>query len=248
MTLFRSIGEQFPGAHNEENKYRLQLAGLGYGGPSAVPVYYGIKFTSALLSSALVGLALVLVKGNMAGFVPALCGAGFGFLLPDRVLQARIRARTRRIRSGIPPALDVLLLGLESGQSLDHAIEYASRSLKSTHPDLSWELGHAYLDLRTRARADAFRNLAARNAEPELRKLSNLLIDSDRFGTSLGPALRTHARYLRVRFRQQAQERARKVGVKLIFPIFLLIFPSVLLVTLVPACLMMFQQLRLLLA
>jgi tight adherence protein C len=73
--------------------------------------------------------------------------------------------------------------------------------------------------------------------------LANLLVDSDRFGASIGPALRSHAKYLRTRFRQQAQERARKVGVKLIFPVFFLIFPSVLLVTLGPACIMMYQQL-----
>jgi tight adherence protein C len=96
-------------------------------------------------------------------------------------------------------------------------------------------------------RADAFRNLAIRTGEPELRKLSNLLIDSDRFGSSLAPALKTHAKYLRTRFRQQAQEAARKVGVKLIFPVFFLIFPSVLLVTLGPACIMMYTQLQVLL-
>jgi len=101
------------------------------------------------------------------------------------------------------------------------------------------------MELRTgSSRADSFRALGARNKEPELRKLANLLVDSDRFGVSIGPALRSHAKYLRTRFRQQAQEKARKVGVKLIFPVFFLIFPSVLLVTLGPACIMMFQQLK----
>ena len=102
-----------------------------------------------------------------------------------------------------------------------------------------------YLELKTSSsRANAFRSLGLRNKEPELRRLANLLIDSDRFGVSLAPALRTHAKYLRLRFRQQAQESARKVGVKLVFPVFFLIFPSVLLVTLGPACMMMFQQLK----
>ena len=77
-----------------------------------------------------------------------------------------------------------------------------------------------------------------------MKKFAHVLMDTDRFGSALGPALRSHARYLRTRFRQQAQERARKVGVKLIFPVFFLIFPSVLLVTLGPACMMMFQQLK----
>ena len=138
-----------------------------------------------------------------------------------------------------------MVLAMEAGQALDQSIADASRGLKRTYPDLSGELAQLYMELRTGGtRADSFRALAARNKEPELRKLSNLLIDSDRFGVSIGPALRSHAKYLRTRFRQLAQEKARKVGVKLIFPVFFLIFPSVLLVTLGPACMMMYQQLK----
>ena len=90
--------------------------------------------------------------------------------------------------------------------------------------------------------------MGARNQDSELRKLANLLVDSDRFGVSIGPALRTHAKYLRTRFRQQAQEKARKVGVKLIFPVFFLIFPSVILVTLGPAVILLFTQMKALMA
>ena len=246
--LFRSIGEQFPAAHKEGNKYRLQLARLGYRWPSAVAVFYGIKCTSALLISAFLTLAILLGTHHTAGILPVVCAAGFGFLFPDRVLAARIRAREKRLRSGIPSALDVMVLGLEAGQSLDQTLEHTSRAIEKTHPDLSSELGHVCLEIRAReSRAEALRNLAERNAEPELRKLSNLLIDADRFGSSLAPALRTHSKYLRLRFRQQAQEAARKVGVKLVFPIFLLIFPSVLLITLGPALILMYQQLQVLL-
>jgi tight adherence protein C len=174
-----------------------------------------------------------------------ICGLGIGFLLPDRVLSSRVQARAQRLRSAIPPALDLMVLAMEAGQAIDQSVADASRGLKRTHPDLSAEFALLYMELRTGGtRADAFRGLASRNKEPELRKLSNLLIDSDRFGVSIGPALRTHSKYLRTRFRQQAQEKARKVGVKLIFPVFFLIFPSVLLVTLGPACIMMFQQLK----
>lgn len=245
--LFRSVGEKFPSAGRKENRYRKLLARLGYRRPPAVPVFYGIKCASALLIAALLALTLLLIHRESSALAVLLCGSAFGFLLPDRVLASRIRARSQRLRSGLPPALDLMVLGLEAGQSLDQTLDYTSRALKTTHPDLSSELGQAHLELRARdARVEALRNLADRTGEPELRKLSNLLIDSDRFGTSLGPALRTHAKYLRVRFRQQAQETARKIGVKLIFPIFLLIFPSVLMVTLGPACIMMYQQLAVL--
>ncbi len=244
--LFQSIGENFPAAKNEQNPYRMRLSAAGYRWPSALPIFYGIKCGSALFFAGLFGiLALVFEQDPSVAPLPMICGLGIGFLLPDRVLSSRVRARAQRLRSAVPPALDLMVLAMEAGQALDQSIADASRGLKRTHPDLSGEFAQLYMELRTGGtRADSFRALAARNKEPELRKLSNLLIDSDRFGVSIGPALRSHAKYLRTRFRQQAQEKARKVGVKLIFPVFFLIFPSVLLVTLGPACIMMYQQLK----
>ena len=244
--LFRSIGENFPAAKDQQNPYRVRLASAGYRWPSALPVFYGIKCGSALFVAGLLGTGTFIYRGDASTtLVPIICGLGIGFMLPDRVLTSRIRARRQRLRSAIPAALDLIVLGIEAGQSLDQSIADASRGLKRTHPDLSGELAQLFLELRaSTSRADSFRNFGARTKEPELRKLANLLIDSDRFGTSLAPAVRTHAKYLRTRFRQQAQEAARKVGVKLIFPGFFLIFPSVLLVTLGPACMLMFQQLK----
>ncbi len=244
--LFRSIGENFPAAKDEQNPYRVRLASAGYRWPSALPVFYGIKCGSALFVAGLLGTATLIYRGEAsATLVPIICGLGIGFMMPDRVLTSRIRARRQRLRSAIPAALDLMVLGIEAGQSLDQSIADASRGLKRTNPDLSGELAQLFLELRaSTSRADSFRNFGVRTKEPELRKLANLLIDSDRFGVSLGPAVRTHAKYLRTRFRQQAQEAARKVGVKLIFPVFFLIFPSVLLVTLGPACMLMFEQLK----
>ncbi len=244
--LFQSIGENFPAAKNEQNPYRMRLTAAGYRWPTALPIFYGIKCGSALFIAGLFGiLALLYQHDPSITPLPMICGLGLGFLLPDRVLSSHVRARSQRLRSAIPPALDLMVLAMEAGQALDQSIADASRGLKRTYPDLSGELAQLYMELRTGGtRVDSFRALAARNKEPELRKLSNLLIDSDRFGVSIGPALRSHARYLRTRSRQLAQEKARKVGVKLIFPVFFLIFPSVLLVTLGPACIMLYRQLK----
>ena len=245
LDLFRSIGENFPGARDDSNPYRKRLLAAGYGWPSALAVFYGIKCASAFFFAGILGIVTIVYRGDPSVTpLPMLCGLGLGFLLPDRVLSSRARARAQRLRSALPPALDLMVLGLEAGQSLDQSIADASRGLKRTHPDLSAELAQLFLELRTGNRAESLRNFGARSKEPELRKLANLLVDSDRFGASVGPALRSHARYLRMRFRQQAQERARKVAVKLIFPVFFLIFPSVLLVTLGPACMLMYQQLK----
>jgi tight adherence protein C len=138
-----------------------------------------------------------------------------------------------------------MVLAIEAGQGLDAAILDTSRGLRTAHPDLAAEFSLLQHELKANtSRADALRSFATRTKDLEIRKFVNLLIDTDRFGTSLGPALKTHARYLRIRFRQIAQDKARKVGVKLIFPVFFLIFPSVILVTLGPAVILIFTQMK----
>jgi tight adherence protein C len=241
---FQRFGEHVPAAQAASHPLRNLLLSAGYRNPAAPQVFQGIRSASALLfgvAGALV--ALVNHVDFFAGLIATACAAGFGFELPQFVLKRRIAVRRRRIRRAIPAALDLLVLSLEAGQSLNQAVVDTSLELRQVHPDLSAELWQVQLELRAgMSRADALRELGARSGDPELRKLSNVLVDSERFGTSLGPALRTHAKYLRNRMRQTAQESARKVTVKLIFPVFFLIFPSVLLVTLAPAVLHMMKS------
>jgi tight adherence protein C len=246
--IFRLIGEAMPGGPEKANAARQKLITAGYRWPSAVSVFLGIKCASAVMLAAAGVWATVTFRPDadlMQMILPAICGIGFGFLLPERVLDRLAQKRVERLRRGLPAALDLMVLAIEAGQGLDAAILDTSRGLRATHPDLAAEFTQLQLELRANAmRADALRNFAQRSKDLELRKFVNLLIDTDRFGTSLGPALKTHARYLRIRFRQIAQERARKVGVKLIFPVFFLIFPSVILVTLGPAVILIFTQMQ----
>jgi tight adherence protein C len=237
----RRVGETVPSGKVEASATRSLLISAGYRYPSAVPILSGIKFAMALtLAAGMAGAAALNNSDWSAGLIVAICGAGFGFVFPEFILKRMIRARVVRIRRGIPVALDLLTLSVEAGQALNQALVETSLELREAHPDLSEELAQVNLELRAgKSRAEALMQLGARSGEPELKKLSSLLIDSDRFGTSLGPAMRTHAKYLRTRMRQQAQEAARKVSTKLIFPVFFLIFPSVLLVTLGPAVLHM---------
>jgi len=241
---FRRVGETLPGAKAPSNPVRTLLMAAGYRYPTALPVFYGIRGAAALLcSSAVVIYAAVTSADGLSTLIAVGCAGGFGFMLPEFLLKRMITGRRKRIRRAIPAALDLLVLSIESGQSLNQAVVDTSAELRHVHPDLSAELSQVHLELRAgKSRAAALRELGMRNGDPELKKLSSLLVDSDRFGTSLGPALRTHAKYLRTRMRQQAQESARKVTVKLIFPVFFLIFPSVLLVTLGPAVLHMMKS------
>ncbi|MCW5977223.1 MAG: type II secretion system F family protein [Bryobacteraceae bacterium] len=243
---FNRIGEAIPNPVAEQATLRKRLLLAGYRWPSAVTMFHGIRVASGLALAGIVGWTVLLAHGEtVSTLIPVLCGAGFGYLLPDRALEARIRARARRIRRGIPPALDLLVLALEAGQSLDQSLHEVAKALGMAYPDLCEEFLFARLEMRAgKSRQEALRHLAARSPDAELGKLTALLIDAERFGTSLGPALRTHSRYLRTRNRHRAQEAARKLGAKLVLPVFFLIFPVVLLVTLGPAVIQFRESLK----
>jgi tight adherence protein C len=241
----RMIGEALP-TNKNHGEVRKDLMAAGYRWSSAVPVFMGIKVASALLLGVAGAWAGMAGKSDMqSAALTGMCGLGFGYLLPDRVLTRLAQHRVAQLRRGLPAALDLMVLAIEAGQGLDSAILETSRGLRVTHPELASEFTQLQLELKANTtRADALKNFASRSRDIEVRKFANLLIDTDRFGTSLGPALKTHARYLRIRFRQAAQEKARKVAVKLIFPVFFLIFPSVMLVTLGPAAIMLMTQMK----
>ncbi len=237
------IGELAPSTARDGDQLRRKLIAAGYRAPSAVTRFRGIRFGGILVFS-LLSLLVATVSGGSV-VVAGLCGAGIAYLVPDRIIDILVKRRQRRLRAALPAALDLLVLGVEAGQAIDTAILETSRGLRATYRDLSDKLNILSVELRTAAsRAESLRAMAERNGEAELKKLANLFVDTDRFGTSLAPALRNHARYLRIRMRQQAQEAARKVGVKLIFPVFFLIFPSVILVTLGPAVMLITSQLK----
>jgi tight adherence protein C len=242
----RSLGEAVPSNSTKEDPIRGRLRSAGYRSPEAVATFNGITYASAAMLGLIIGGAVLFSQESLsAAFLAAVCSAGFGYLLPKRVLDSQLSNRSHRLVDGLPTALDLLVLSVESGQALDQSIFDASREIRRAYPDLADELMTVSLSLRASAsREQVFRDFAGRSKEAEFKKLANLLIDSDRFGSSLGPTLRTHARYLRIRRRQLAQEKARKISVKLVFPIFFLIFPSVLLVTLGPAMLQMIAVLK----
>lgn len=246
VDVFRMMGEALPAWAAKTSELRHALAAAGYRWPSAVSVLLGIKCATALMLAAVGAWAAVTFGEQASGaLLPALCGLAFGYMIPDRVLSRLALRRAGMLRRGLPAALDLMVLAVEAGQALDASILDTSHSLRLSYPDLASEFTQLYLELRANtSREEALRNFARRTRDSEIQKFAALMIDTDRFGTSLGPALRVHARYLRTRFRQGAQEKARKVGVKLIFPVFFLIFPSVILVTLGPAVLLIMSQMK----
>jgi tight adherence protein C len=163
-------------------------------------------------------------------------GAVMGYLGPSFLLRQRVARRQKEIQNGLADALDLLVLCLEAGSSLDQAIVKASDELGVAYPALGDQLRIMTTEMRAgKARLDAFRGFAERTRVDDVRALVSMLVQTDRFGTSIAQALRTHAETCRTKRRQRAEERAQKVGVKLVFPLVFCLFPALYVVMLGPA-------------
>jgi tight adherence protein C len=239
------LGEKVPLSPEDSSFTRKELAAAGYRNDNAVAVFVSIRITFVAVVTILAfAFHSQLVANDLLGLV-LVGGAAVGsYFLVGFGLDHVVDARRERIRLSLPDALDLLVVCVEAGQGIDQAIRVVSRELQQTHKDLSDELALASLEMQAgNTRAQALSHTAERTGEAEMKKLVSVLIQTDRFGTSVGEALRTHAEYLRVRRSQEAEERAGKVGVKLIFPIFFGIMPSIMIVSAGPGMLMLFRQL-----
>lgn len=243
--LLRQLGAQMPSSAAETATLRLQLVRAGFRSETAPPVFYGIRILTTL---GMLGVSLML-QPNMPPNPPMrmallLFGTAVGWILPRFVVEKKIAKRHEILRLSLPDMLDLLVVSVEAGLGLDQAMQHVGKELALSHPQLSEEMSQVIYEMRAgKRRSEALRNLAERTGEPELRKLVAILVQNDRFGTSMGESLRTHSDFLRVKRRQDAEERAGKVGVKLVFPIFFFILPSMLIVAAGPGILQIFKQL-----
>jgi tight adherence protein C len=219
-----------------------RLTRAGYRNESAVMIFYGCKVLVPL------GLCLVALVTNLASlspfFVYASC-LGLGFLAPDFWLGKMISNRQKKMERGLPDVLDLLVICIEAGLSLDQATARTAEELKTAQPELCDEFGVLVLEQRAgRARSDAWKHLAERTAVESLRNLVSVLVQSEQFGTSVAKTLRQHADTLRAQRIQHVEEMAAKTTVKLVFPLVFFIFPALFLVVLGPAVLMMMDSFK----
>jgi tight adherence protein C len=245
VKIFQLIGEHVPISPQDVSLRRRFLIAAGFRSDLAVRVFYGIKVVLCITL-----FAAAFVFRNQVSTVPMMRimlligGAGMGFFIPNIMLEKMMDKRQERLRLSLPDALDLLVVSVEAGLGLDQAMLNVSRELITAHKELSEELRMVMLEMRAgKRRIDALRNLAERTGEAELRKLVAILVQTDRFGTSIADSLRTHSDFMRVRRKQQAEERAGKVGVKLVFPIFFFILPAMLIVAAGPGILQLFKHL-----
>ena len=208
-------------------------------------MFYAIRIVSTLVMMVLGLMMQAKMPPNPAMTVALVVfGCAAGWVLPRSFLARKVTARQETLRLSLPDALDLLVVSVEAGLGLDQAIQHVARELHGSHPELSEELQLVMLEMRAgKRRQDALRNFGERTGEAEIRKLVAILVQNDRFGTSMGESLRTHSDFLRTRRKQDAEERAGKVGVKLVFPIFFFILPSMLIVAAGPGILQIFKYL-----
>ncbi len=243
--VFEPLSKLIPKSSKEVGNTAKKLIQAGYRSRSAATIFYGIKVIVIIAC----GLILF-VSGQFVSFTTenlllslGACLAA-GFVLPDFILSRRVSARQEKIQLALPDALDLLVVCVEAGLGLDQAILKTSEELRVTHPEICEELNLVNLELRTgKPRRDALRNLADRTGVEDVSGLVSMLIQTDRFGTSIAQSLRVHSDALRTKRRQRAEEKAHKVSVKLVFPLVFLIFPSMFVVILGPGVIKIMQEL-----
>ena len=243
--LLESIGRLLPYSPKDIAAMKNELGSAGFRAGYAAYAFLGIKVLTcvALLVTATLLRHSVTSNPLSLMLIPVAAAVG-GFLLPGLILGKLVNARREAIRLALPDVLDLLVISTEAGCALDKAILNVSREFKNFHPAISEELSLVNMEmLAGGSRIDALRHFASRTGEDELKKLVAILIQTDRFGTSVADALRTQAGFLRVRRRQIAEERAGKVGVKLVFPIFFFCMPSLMLIVAGPGMLQLFKSL-----
>jgi tight adherence protein C len=221
-----------PKSPKELGRLRRRLARAGYTSITAVLIYTGATIVTPIAFA----VAAVSLVGVGKGWILALIAAAIGYLLPGLALGRLTERRKREIRDGLPDALDLFIVCVEAGCGLDQAIVKASDELGLTYPALAYELRLITTEIRAgKPRMEAFKNFAARTLVDDVQSLVALLVQTDKFGTSIAQALRIHAETSRTKRRQTAEEKAGKIGVKLVFPLVLFLFPALYIVILGPA-------------
>lgn len=244
--VLQSFGEALQERGGTPSGMRLRLIQAGYPTPSAVPIYLA---TRVVLPAGLGTGALVLLP--VLGFSPLGCIIGvvyfalMGYVVPTLYIGIKVRRRQKEMQRALPDALDMLVVSVEAGLGLNQALVRVAEEIDRLSPVLSEQMSLVNYEIRAgTAREEALRNLADRTGLADLASLVGMLIQTDRFGTSVAQALRIHADTMRTKRRQRAEEAAAKTTIKLIFPLVFCIFPAMFVVILGPALIQILAALK----
>lgn len=244
--LATPLNRLVPASATEAKKLQKQLMQAGFRGQNAPIIYRALQLASMVCYPAFVAL-ICAVTARPIGSAAVYIMVAFvkGFFMPRFILRRMIRSRQQRLRWGLADALDLMVVSIEAGLGLNAAMMRISEELKDVHPDICEEFEMANLEIRVgREREEALRNLAERTGVDDLRSLVAMLIQADRFGTSIARAVRVYSDSLRTKRRQRAEQAAQKAAVKLLFPLACFLFPTLFIAILGPAALQLMDTLK----
>jgi tight adherence protein C len=243
--LVQALGERIEPGHKDAAAVRLRLLQAGYQSQAAVPVYLGLRLALPIaMAFSAVTILSVLGMASLMGLVAVIWFSALGYIAPSVFIGGRIRRRQKEMQKALPDALDLLVVCVEAGLGLNQALVRVSEEIERLSPVLSEQFALVNLEIRAGTpRDDAFRNMGERTGLDDLKSLMAMLIQTDRFGTSIAQALRVQADTLRTKRRQRAEEAAAKTTIKLVFPLVLFIFPAMFVVILGSAIIQIFEAL-----
>lgn len=243
--LIQALGERIEPGRKDVSAIRLRLLQAGYQSQAAVPVFLGSRIALPIaMGFSAVTILGVLGMTSFAGLIATVWFAAMGYVAPSVFVGARIRRRQKEMQRALPDALDLLVVCVEAGLGLNQALVRVSEEIDRLSPTLSEQFALVNLEIRAGTpREDAFRNLGERTGLDDLKSLMSMLVQTDRFGTSIAQALRVQADTLRTKRRQRAEEAAAKTTIKLVFPLVLFIFPAMFVVILGSAIIQIFEAL-----
>src|SRR5438874_8053643 len=237
-----AAGPFMPRDSRNENFLRRQLAYAGYYSTGAMQTVVGAKVI-LLFAVAFGGWLTGSMIGSLSGLIGLMAGACVGYLAPSFWLRLKIRRRMRDFERALPDALDLMVVCVEAGLTLDAAVQRVGHEIAMAHPEIAREFGITHMESRIGVqRMQALRNLGQRTGSAALQSLAAMLVQTERFGTSIAQALRVHAESLRTRRQHKAEEQAAKTTVKLAFPVVLFIFPCLIVVLGGPAIILFFKS------
>ena len=240
IDALKRMGAMAPRSAKELGKLQQRLVTAGYRSREAMVVFFGIRLGFAVLCFAVTATP-IFGSPNLA---MALAVCAVGYVLPSMALARLAKKRQHKMRLGLADALDLLVVSVEAGLGLDQALQRVSEELMFAHPELCDEIRLINLELRAgTARSEALHNLARRTQLDDITSLVTMLVQTDKFGTSVAQSLRVHSETLRTKRRQRAEEAAAKTGAKMVFPLVICIFPAIWVVTLGPAIIKFVQVL-----
>jgi len=233
------INRMVPISAVEAAKLQKRLLHAGFSSPDAATAFRAIQITLIVAIPTVVTTICFILDLPLNSFlIWGAIGVAIGFYLPRLVLHSKIASRQQRIIWGLADALDLMVVAVEAGLGLNAALNRVGEELKKLHPDMHHELELVNLEIRVgRSREEALRNLAERTGVDDIRSFVALLIQADRFGSSIGKAVRVFADSLRTKRRQRAEQASQKAALKLLIPLTVFLFPVIIAVILAPAVL-----------